>query len=304
MGILSALLGDTNPVAQWANQNSNWLGAVGSGLGNGLDTSQLGQGKQMDYLAKQKRDADALAASQVNSTKNWLMQHHPDLAQMVDAGMPVSEAWQTALQRDQPQAPEPWSNPYMSAGDGKFFNTRTGEYTSDPNAPPPAADQKQIILNQQKDVATGTILDAANTARKLGTGWNVGMGGASIGMNPESDAAELRRQVEVLKSKAKIENLSAMRQASPTGGALGAVSDSENAMLAAAAGALDPNASEQQFKKALDNYELTLLQIVHGPVAGKQIFDQTRNGEAYVPMSASPVGGNGTTSAGVPWGIE
>ena len=62
----------------------------------------------------------------------------------------------------------------------------------------------------------------------------------------------------------------AMRAASPTGGALGAVSDSENAMLAAKAGALDP--SSPNFARDLDDYELTLLKIVHGPEAGQKIF--------------------------------
>ena len=338
MGLASMLLGEKNPFAQWITENQNKIGAAGAGLAAGPDfgagLSNAGQyaaqAAPLDATAALQRKAAAEQEKQQSATDLWMQKNYPQYVGL-PGDMGIKLALQAEEQKQKPQggpdiievngqlvnrltgevvgdyrdtngaAPQ---NPFMPAGDGRFFNWQTQQYVTDPNAPPPAADQKQTLLNEQKDVATGTILGAASKARALGKGWNVGMGGASLGMNPESDAAELRRQVGVLKSKATIENLSAMRQASPTGGALGAVSDSENAMLASAAGAIDPNASEAQFQAAVDNYELTLLQIVHGPVAGKKIFDQTRNGEAYVPASAAPAGGNGTTSAGVPWSIE
>lgn len=139
------------------------------------------------------------------------------------------------------------------------------------------ADKKSGLADDRKMVATDTILNAAATARSLvDKGANTGVVGAVMGFNSESQAAELRRQVDVLKSNASIENLTAMRQASPTGGALGSVTEKENAMLAAAAGALNPDAGAEDFKRALDNYELTLLSIIHGPETGRAIFEQTR----------------------------
>jgi non-homologous end joining protein Ku len=71
-----------------------------------------------------------------------------------------------------------------------------------------------------------------------------------------------------------------MRQESPTGGALGNVTERENAMLAAKAGLLDPLASAEDFKRQLDEYERTLLEIVHGEAKGREIFSQTRSAPA------------------------
>jgi hypothetical protein len=56
-------------------------------------------------------------------------------------------------------------------------------------------------------------------------------------------------------------------------------------MLAAAAGALDPAAGPARYKAALDNYELTLLRIVHGYEQGTAVFEQTRQKET-APSSA------------------
>lgn len=110
MGLASFILGENNPFAQWTNQNQNFLGAIGSGLGQGQNIqdglaaglAQMPQAKQADAAAAEKAKADKLAESQANATQNWLQANHPDLAQMVQAGMPVGEAWQTAMQRMQP----------------------------------------------------------------------------------------------------------------------------------------------------------------------------------------------------------
>lgn len=140
-----------------------------------------------------------------------------------------------------------------------------------------AAADKAAMVQERQGTSTDTITDAAATARDLASqGGTTGVMGVIQGFNPESNAAELRRQTSVLTSIATIENLNQMRQSSPTGGALGNVTEGEGRMLAAAAGALDPNASPEQYKRALDNYERTLLRIVHGQAEGDRIFEQTR----------------------------
>lgn len=142
-------------------------------------------------------------------------------------------------------------------------------------AAPAAA--KEEVAQGRRETATATIVDAAATARDLAKNeGNLGISGKAWALKPDSEAAELRRQVHVLQSQASIENLTAMRQASPTGGALGSVSEKENAMLAAAAGAIDPDSGPADFARQLDNYERTLLRIVHGPVEGDRIYEATR----------------------------
>lgn len=141
---------------------------------------------------------------------------------------------------------------------------------------------------ENQSVASDTITTAAAKAREIlnrSGRLAAGFGGQLMSSFGESDAAELRRQVEVLKSNAKIQNLQAMRAASPTGGALGAVSDKENEMLAAKAGAIDPNAAPDVFASQLDDYERTLLRIVHGKTVGDAIFEQTRQAEKQKPVT-------------------
>lgn len=128
-----------------------------------------------------------------------------------------------------------------------------------------------------KAVSTDTVMTAANEARNLIGRTSTGTLGAGLAYLPESDAAEVNRQISVMKSIATIETLGAMRAASPTGGALGSVTEKEGAMLAAAAGALDPKSGPERFGKQLDNYERTLLRIIHGPKVGDAIFEQSRD---------------------------
>lgn len=147
-----------------------------------------------------------------------------------------------------------------------------------------------------RDIATQTVTSAASRAREAAE--NRVVGGALSGiaaMNPASQNAEIYRQVEVLKSQAIVNNLQAMRDASPTGGALGAVTAPELKMLADKSGALDPRSDN--FIRDLNDYELSLLQTIHGPEEGKRIFEATRDGappppdqEAAAAVAADPAG--------------
>jgi hypothetical protein len=94
-------------------------------------------------------------------------------------------------------------------------------------------------------------------------------------MDPTSNAAELRRQIDAVKATATIESLNAMRAASPTGGALGNVTEGEGKMLAAKAGSLDPNS--QNFQEQLNDYERTLYRVIyHSKEKGDAVFEATR----------------------------
>jgi len=76
--------------------------------------------------------------------------------------------------------------------------------------------------------------------------------------------------VDVLKANASVENINAMRAASPTGGALGQASDSDIKLLQAKSGALDP--ASKYFVRDLADYTRSLLRTVHGVGAGDDIF--------------------------------
>ena len=92
--LFEALLGADNPVAQWGSRNSNMLTGLGASLlSDGMNFQPMQAGAAMDQEAARKKEADAKA------TKQWLAQNYPDLAQAVDAGLPVSDAWQEAFNR-------------------------------------------------------------------------------------------------------------------------------------------------------------------------------------------------------------
>ena len=131
---------------------------------------------------------------------------------------------------------------------------------------------------QSKATMTGTILQEAQKARELISPYSTGFG-SLLSSLPTTDARQLELHVRSLKAQATIETLNAMRQQSPTGGALGNVTNAENAMLAAKAGALDPASGADAFAQQLDDYEETLLKIVHGNDAGAKIFSQSRQAQ-------------------------
>jgi hypothetical protein len=121
-------------------------------------------------------------------------------------------------------------------------------------------------------VVTEIITDATNAALEAARGGGGGPLGTVTRLAPWTASAELYRQIEVLRSNARMSNLQAMREASPTGGALGQVSDAEGRMLESASGALDP--ASPNFQRDLLRYTQALLNVVHGPEAGEQIFRQ------------------------------
>jgi len=154
-----------------------------------------------------------------------------------------------------------------------------------------AADvEKSKQIEQKKSstkaTMTETILNEAEKARGLISKYSTGVGAYALQNLPETDARALAGHVKSLNAQATIETLTAMRQESPTGGALGNVTNSENRMLAAKAGALDPLAGADVFAAQLDDYERTLLQIVHGNEAGRAIFEQTRGARPNAPTGS------------------
>lgn len=82
--------------------------------------------------------------------------------------------------------------------------------------------------------------------------------GSALGMSqllskiPGTGAKRVASRINTLKSKTGFTVLSEMRASSPTGGALGNVSDTENKMLQENISSLDRGLSEQDFKDSLD----------------------------------------------------
>jgi hypothetical protein len=137
-------------------------------------------------------------------------------------------------------------------------------------------------------VATDTITTAAARAREAASKRNLGGLGASLVANiPYTDSAEVERQIDVLRANAATTTLQAMREASPTGATgLGALTAPEMKVIQDKAGALNQNSPT--FLRDLEDYERTLLRVIHGPEAGDRIFAETRSDSA--PTTAPETG--------------
>lgn len=98
---LSGLLGGFN---DWRGANRNLLVGIGADLLSGQWGSHTPQGSALDQQQQEKLKAEAKAAEQQNATLAYFAKKYPDLAAAVQAGMPIGQAWQTAMDREKPGA--------------------------------------------------------------------------------------------------------------------------------------------------------------------------------------------------------
>ena len=152
-----------------------------------------------------------------------------------------------------------------------------------------ATEQKGNRASDNAVIASQTVTDAANRALEAARNRNFGSGGTSLVaslpiIGAMTDSGEVIRQNNVLASQAITGNLQAMRDASPTGGALGAVTAPELKLLADKSGALDPDSPN--YERDLADYTLTLLRTIHGKDAGEAVFRETWKGTMPESMTS------------------
>lgn len=82
-----------------------------------------------------------------------------------------------------------------------------------------------------------------------------------------TDAADLSALLDTIGANISFDYLNQMRQQSPTGGALGNVTERELALLQATAGSLSQSQSAEQLVANLDRLEKQFAEIIHGPQA-------------------------------------
>jgi hypothetical protein len=92
-----------------------------------------------------------------------------------------------------------------------------------------------------------------------GTGW-----GSLLKDIPASQAKGVEGMIKTMKGNIGFAKLQAMREASPTGGALGQVSNIELELLTGVIGSLDQAQSDEDLLRVLDQIEYTYNMIVHG----------------------------------------
>lgn len=111
-----------------------------------------------------------------------------------------------------------------------------------------------------KEDQFGLLSDLVDVAKSQSGTWTTGFIGAAASRVPGTPAYDLSQTLETLKASAGFETLQEMRDNSPTGGALGQVTERELALLQATWGSLQQSQSQSQFEANLDRFNRQLQQ--------------------------------------------
>ena len=180
--------------------------------------------------------------------------------------------------------------------DGKLLDTQTGQeipagsVTIGVNVQ--AANPEQALgISAMRDAKNavvnddiGRALDIIATNPTLSTGI-VGQVSGGIGGTPAKSLAAL---LDTVKANVGFDQLQAMRNASPTGGALGQVSDTENRLLQSVLGSLDISQPPATLEYNLRRLANTVNDIVHGAGKGPERYDLGTPGAAGATGAAAP----------------
>jgi len=112
-----------------------------------------------------------------------------------------------------------------------------------------------------------------------------GMTGLVGGRTPNitSEAREAKAKFDKIMARGGFSELAAMRAASPTGGALGNISDTEGKYLRQAFAALDPTQDTKSFQKAIDD---AIMELKGSRGRVQDAYDTTYDYRAGTPQAA------------------
>lgn len=153
------------------------------------------------------------------------------------------------------------------------------------------AGQKATVARQAIADIRGVLDDKSSL-----TDWNLPEAGivgsklADWGVNQQ--AVDVRRKLETLQSVVAFDRLQQMREASPTGGALGAVSERELALLQSSMGALSQDMSPEELSQTLEFIDSVMKK-----------FEAYPGYQEPLQQPAQPNQMN-RTSSGIQWSIE
>lgn len=128
-----------------------------------------------------------------------------------------------------------------------------------------AAKNKSDMQQTYGSVVTEDIARASDLIDKGGVRLPVtGFGSGASSSISGTDAHQLSQFLSTIKANAGFDKLQAMRDSSPTGGALGQVTEKELGFLQAAIGSLEQSQSSDELKYNLERVNKLYNEIVHG----------------------------------------
>jgi hypothetical protein len=159
------------------------------------------------------------------------------------------------------QATAPYEIHIGRDGTAYRINKANGEVTKLGNDKQAEQEKQQ---KQTADVVTTDIDRVGNIVNGSGLPSTGPVGSVLQGL-PGTNSHDVNELLRGIKSNVGFDRLQQMRASSPTGGALGAVSDTENKLLQSALGSLEQSQSKEQFMQNLSRVKQIYGQIIHGP---------------------------------------
>jgi len=184
-------------------------------------------------------------------------------------------------------------------GKPAFFQTSTGGQVREVQGVKPkvSVQEKKFAQSQRADEAkkaAGTqakkqqaSLVSSDIGRALeqSTGLTTGFTGGILSAVAGTPAFDLKENLRGIKANVGFDKLQSMRENSPTGGALGQVSDSENKLLQSVMGSVEQSQSKEQLDRNLTRLQVIFDAIVHGthaiPFTQSQ-FDALPEGAIFI----------------------
>lgn len=148
-----------------------------------------------------------------------------------------------------------------------------------------ATQQADTALNAINSVLSNPAIDFSAIRRTAGS------------VIPGSAETDLVNQINTIKALIGFDQLQQMRDASPTGGALGQVSERELGFLQSVAGSLNINQSSEQLRDNLQRIQKSFqtLKLINSPDGTPFDIDGTtyiKQGEQLIPQDFNQVGGD------------
>ena len=114
---------------------------------------------------------------------------------------------------------------------------------------------QRIGAIESKQEQTQLLTDLIDQAKDLSGFWTTGFVGGAASRIEGTPAYNLSRTLDTLKATAGFDTLQQMRDNSPTGGALGQVTERELSLLQATWGSVEQAQSQAQFERALERFD-------------------------------------------------
>ena len=143
-----------------------------------------------------------------------------------------------------------------------------------------AAEAKAVIGAGQKERTANIVVDEVDRALariESNPSGTTGWGGLFMQWAPESDAQFVKERMTTIKANVGFDKLQLMRESSPTGGAVGQVSNFENVLLQATFGSLEQSQRPEDL-----SYNLRRIGSIYSIVIGEPGMEQQTQALAQI----------------------